>query len=73
MRVTSGDENRGVEERAYDCRMTRVVDYGSGWACDVPFARGAPDWHAVRARLDPWALPRPHPAASPRRAEVNLC
>jgi hypothetical protein len=65
MRVTSGQENRGVEERAYACRMTRVADYGSGWACDVPFARGAPDWHALLARLDSLGVNAP-PAISPR-------
>lgn len=67
MQVTSGDENRWVEERAYDCRMTRVPDFGSGWACEVPFVRGAPNWHALLARLDSLGVNAP-PAIPPRVA-----
>jgi hypothetical protein len=55
MQVTSGDVNRQAQERAYGCHMTRTANYGSGgsgWACEVPFIRGAPDWRAVLARLD---------------------
>ena len=55
MQVTSGDVNRQEQERAYGCRMARIAEYGSrgsGWACEVPFVRGAPDWRAVLARLD---------------------
>jgi hypothetical protein len=72
MQITSGDENRPGIERAYGCRMTRTGDYGSGgsgWACEVPFTGGAPDWRALLTRLDalgvnvPPAIPLKVPGA----------
>lgn len=65
MQVMSGDVNRTAQERSYGCRATRTGDYGSDWTCEVPFARGAPDWRALLARLDALGVNAP-PAVPPQ-------
>ncbi len=73
MQVTSGDVNRQAEERTYGCRMTAIAG-GTGWECDVPFVRGAPDWRALLIRLDSLGINTPPPVPQHLRGGLqSLC
>lgn len=77
MRVTTGGANADHVARQFGCRVRPTAGTDGGGesllACAVPFARGAPDWAAVLARLDALGVMAPPRDPTSAEREIETC